>query len=118
MDNVTNLCGKTMINDVISIVLNSKFYVGLDSGLTHIAVNTGKKTLCIAQSSNYGFFFPYPDFAHRDNLKVIHASDYETYMNSFMVNPLEPIFLSKLRGSKDVRDIDYGIIVDAIHDWL
>jgi|GEM_PF-1960195 len=118
MDNVVNLCGKTMMNDVISIVLNSKFYAGLDSGLTHIAVNTGKKTLCVAQSSNYGFFFPYPDFAHRDNLKVIHAKDYETYMNSFMVSPVEPLFLSKLRGSKDVREIDYRIIVDAIHDWL
>ena len=118
IDNVVNLCGKTTMNDVISIVLNSKLYVGLDSGLTHIAVNTGKKTLCIAQSSNYGFFFPYPDFTHHDNLKVIYAKDYEVYMNSFMVSPVEPLFLSKLRGSKDVREIDYRIIVDAIHDWL
>ena len=117
-ENIINLCGKTTMNDVISIVLNSRLYVGLDSGLTHIAVNTGKKTLCIAQSSNYGFFFPYPDFVHCDNLKVIHAKDYEVYMNSFMVSPAEPLFLSKLQGSKDVREIDCKTVVDAIHDWL
>lgn len=56
--NVISLIGKTTLNDVMEIIYYSQFYIGLDSGLMHIAVALGKPTFTIWGASNptlYGY---------------------------------------------------------------
>ncbi|HRG01892.1 MAG TPA: glycosyltransferase family 9 protein [Bacteroidia bacterium] len=56
--NVISLIGKTNLNEVMEIIYHSKFYIGLDSGLMHIAVALNKPTFTIWGASNpklYGY---------------------------------------------------------------
>ena len=56
--NVLSLIGKTTLNEVMEIIYHSQFYIGLDSGLMHIAVVLNKPTFTIWGASNpilYGY---------------------------------------------------------------
>lgn len=56
--NVISLIGKTNLSEVMEIIYYSKFYIGLDSGLMHIAVALNKPTFTIWGASNpklYGY---------------------------------------------------------------
>lgn len=56
--NVISLIGKTNLNEVMEVIYHSKYYIGLDSGLMHIAVALNKPTFTIWGASNpklYGY---------------------------------------------------------------
>ena len=56
--NVISLIGKTSLNEVKEIIYHSKYYIGLDSGLMHMAVALNKPTFTIWGASNpklYGY---------------------------------------------------------------
>jgi len=56
--NVLSLIGKTTLNDAMEIIYQSQFYIGLDSGLMHIAVALNKPTFTIWGASSptlYGY---------------------------------------------------------------
>ncbi|MES2514549.1 MAG: glycosyltransferase family 9 protein [Bacteroidota bacterium] len=56
--NLVSLIGKTTLNDVMEILHHSQFYIGLDSGLMHMAVALNKPTFTIWGASNptlYGY---------------------------------------------------------------
>lgn len=56
--NIISLIGKTTLNEVMEIIERSQFYIGLDSGLMHIAVALNKPTFTIWGASNptlYGY---------------------------------------------------------------
>lgn len=56
--NIISLIGKTNLNDVMDIIYYSKIYIGLDSGLMHIAAALNKPTFTIWGASNpklYGY---------------------------------------------------------------
>lgn len=53
-----NLSGKTTINEVISIIQNTKLYIGNDSGLTHIALKYGIPLICILGGGAFNKYFP------------------------------------------------------------
>jgi ADP-heptose:LPS heptosyltransferase len=56
--NVVSLIGKTTLNNVMEIIYQSQFYIGLDSGLMHVAVALKKPTFTIWGASNpilYGY---------------------------------------------------------------
>jgi ADP-heptose:LPS heptosyltransferase len=55
---IESLIGKTTLNDVVDIIYHAKFYIGLDSGLMHIAAALNKPTFTIWGASNpalYGY---------------------------------------------------------------
>lgn len=56
--NIISLIGKTNLNGVMEIIYHSKFYIGLDSGLMHMAMALNKPTFTIWGASNpqlYGY---------------------------------------------------------------
>lgn len=56
--NVLSLIGKTTLNDTMEIIYQSQFYIGLDSGLMHMAIALNKPTFTIWGASNptlYGY---------------------------------------------------------------
>ena len=66
------LIGKTTIEEVFDLTAKSSGYIGLDSGLMHIAVALQKKTLAIFGASNenlYGY-----EFLDPGNHKVISST--------------------------------------------
>ncbi|MCF8424638.1 MAG: glycosyltransferase family 9 protein [Bacteroidia bacterium] len=58
LKNTISLIGKTTLNNVMEIIFASQFYMGLDSGLMHIAAALSKPTFTIWGASNpvlYGY---------------------------------------------------------------
>lgn len=56
--NIVSLIGKTQLSDVMEIVFHSGFYIGLDSGIMHMAVALNKPTFTLWGASNptlYGY---------------------------------------------------------------
>lgn len=56
--NIIALIGKTQLSDVMEILFHSKAYIGLDSGLMHMAVALNKPTFTLWGASNptlYGY---------------------------------------------------------------
>ncbi len=56
--NIISLIGQTQLSDVMEIIQHSKFYIGLDSGLMHMAFALNKPTFTIWGASNpvlYGY---------------------------------------------------------------
>ena len=54
--NVYSLIGKTSIQEVLSIIKNSVLFVGLDSGLMHIAVSLNIPTFTIWGPSDFNLY--------------------------------------------------------------
>jgi len=56
-----NLCGEVSFLEIVSLMERARFFIGMDSGLTHLACAAGTPTLCILGGGHYGRFFPYGD---------------------------------------------------------
>lgn len=59
--NVTNLAGKTDIPQTTWLIKNSRLFIGNDSGLSHIALNTGTPLVAITGGGKVNMFFPYKE---------------------------------------------------------
>ena len=116
--NLRNLCGQTSLNQSINLIRNARVFVGLDSSLSHIAAAMGKRTVCVTQSSNLGYFFPYPQEWSNEGLKVVHNPDYTFCSGCFMTCHHEPIWNTVRKGSLCLRTISPDQVIDAINEAL
>ncbi len=67
---IINLMGKTNLNDVVGLIKNSKFFIGNDSGLIHIAKALEKKTFAVVGGGAFGRIYPYSE---NDNSKYFFS---------------------------------------------
>ncbi len=59
-DNIINLCGMLHMREIPQLINNCLFYIGNDSGITHIAIKYKKMLIAIIGGGMYGRFFPSP----------------------------------------------------------
>jgi ADP-heptose:LPS heptosyltransferase len=58
--NIINLIDKTAKTDeLLSVIKYAKFFIGNDTGTTHLAAALQIPSICVFQVSNFGTFFPY-----------------------------------------------------------
>ncbi len=60
-DKITFAAGKYKLNQLFSVINNSKVFIGVDSGLTHIALTTKTNVVAVIGKGNYGRYLPKPD---------------------------------------------------------
>lgn len=53
------------LDQIIDLFLKSKLFIGLDSGMSHLAILLNKKMIAIIGGGKYGQFFPYKKSANR-----------------------------------------------------
>jgi len=61
MDNVTINAGDLALNELYDQIMNVKLFIGLDSGLSHIALKVGTPFIAIIGGGNFGRFLPYEE---------------------------------------------------------
>jgi heptosyltransferase-2 len=106
--NCISLIGKTNLNDLVELIHNSKFYLGLDSGLMHLAMAFNKPTFTIWGASNkilYGY--EWKGLQHKAlslNLPCAPCSAWINANTQRVTNPLDCPDFKCLRDieSKDV----------------
>jgi ADP-heptose:LPS heptosyltransferase len=59
--NILNLAGKLSFSQIAYLIKNCSFYIGNDSGLTHLAHQLITPLIAIINGNNYGKFFPYKE---------------------------------------------------------
>jgi len=59
MDSVSISAGKLNFKELFGQIENVKLFIGLDSGLSHIALKVGTPFIAIIGGGNFGRFFPY-----------------------------------------------------------
>ena len=116
--NVIDLCGKTSLTDAAAVIGAAKAFVGLDSGLTHVAAAIGAPTVCVAQNSNLGYFVPYPSWLGYEHLRVVHNREYETCAGCLMVCSREPITRTFRRGALCLRTLPAAPVAAALDATL
>jgi len=65
---------KLTIIDLAMVLRDSLFYFGNDTGIAHLAMAVGTKTVCVLGLGHFGRFFPYPDRARSAAVFDRHAA--------------------------------------------
>ena len=64
MFNVYNCAGKYNLKELPVVIKNAKLFIGLDSGLTHMALQLNVPLIAIIGGGKAGVFFPYKENEH------------------------------------------------------
>ena len=96
------------------LIREARLFVGLDSGLSHIATVLGTPTVCVCPDSHFGYFFPYPRNYGYANLRTVSHPDYLACRGCFMTCRHEPITSTVTRGALCLRTLPPGLVIDAI----
>ncbi len=116
--NVRDLRGRTSLEDCARLMRRARAFVGLDSGLVHLAAHLGTPALCLAQSSNLGFFVPYPQRYEKAELKVLSHPEFRECSGCMMVCSREFLGRNYLQGLPCLRSIPAGRVIEGLRDLL
>ncbi len=103
---------------IMRLIQETRCFVGLDSGLSHIATALGKPTICVTGDSHLGYFFPYPKEYGYTNLSMVFNSQYLKCRGCFMTCEHEVLTSTLRKGALCLRTITPQTIIDSINDEL
>lgn len=109
---------ETGISETIKLIREARLFVGLDSGLSHIATVMGTPTVCICPDSHLGYFFPYPESYGFKNLHTVSHPDYLACRGCFMTCRHEPLASTVIRGALCLRTLPSQLVIEAIRSTL
>jgi len=112
------LCGETSLPETAALIRSAAGFLGLDSGLAHIATCVDQKTVVIAQNATLGWFFPYPAGLARKNLTTLWNLDSPECIACFFRCPREPLWELANRGARCMREISVGTVAAALERAL
>lgn len=100
------------------LIREARLFVGLDSGLSHIAAALGTPTVCVCPDSHLGYFFPYPRSYGYTNLRTVFHPDYRSCRGCFMTCRHEPFTSTVTRGALCLRSLPPRLVIEAIRAAL
>lgn len=109
---------ETGLTGAMKLIREARLFVGLDSGLSHIATVLGIPTVCVCPDSHLGYFFPYPDDYGYTNLRTVAHRDYLWCRGCFMTCRHEPLTSTISRGALCLRTLPARQVIDAIRSAL
>ncbi len=118
LPNLHDLRGQTDLGAAMACIAAARLYLGLDSGLTHLAAVLGTPSLCLTQSSNLGYFFPYPESLGFDRLRVVSHPAYRACSGCFMTCEHESILTTRRAGAKCLRELEPDLAIAVLRDLL
>lgn len=115
---VVDLRGRTDLTTCLSVIAGARAFVGPDSGLTHAAATLSVPAVCIAQSANLGWFFPYPRALVDQPPAVVRDVRHASCAGCGSMCELEPLWRSRRAGAPCVRGIDPTAVLAALERRL
>ncbi|MXY97226.1 MAG: glycosyltransferase family 9 protein [Gemmatimonadetes bacterium] len=109
---------ETSLTMVMKLIREARLFVGLDSGLSHIATVMGTPTVCVCPDSHLGYFFPYPESYGFKNLYTVAHPDYLSCRGCFMTCRHEPLTSTVTRGALCLRTLPSPLVIEAIRSAL
>lgn len=109
---------ETGLTGAMALIREARLFVGLDSGLSHIATVMGTPTVCVCPDSHLGYFFPYPESYGFANLYTVAHPDYLPCRGCFMTCRHEPLASTVIRGALCLRTLPARLVIEAIRSAL
>ena len=103
---------------IMRLIKETRLFIGIDSGLSHIAVAMGKPTVCVCPNSHWGYFFPYPRGDGYENLHTVSHPGYIQCRGCFMTCQHEFLTSTFSRGALCLRTIPPSAVINAITEVL
>lgn len=69
---VVDLCGKTSLTELVSIIGNAQILVTNETSAAHIGPAVNTDTVCIMGGGHFGRFMPYPELSDTIRLRVVY----------------------------------------------
>lgn len=115
---VVDLRGRTSLVEAVHLLRACRAFLGLDSGLTHLAAHLGRPTLCLAQASSLGYFFPYPEAMGALALRVLAHPGCQECAGCLAVCRREPLWRTYRRGARCLRELGAEPVIAALAELL
>lgn len=112
-EKVIDLCGKTSIAQLLSIIMNAGFIVANETGTAHIGGAVGIPSFIICGRGDYGSFVPYPPGIEGKRVFSIFSAK-RTCMKCYWKNPV----CRKSKVYPCISDIDTDDVFEAISRWM
>lgn len=109
---------ETDLTGAMALIREARLFVGLDSGLSHIATVLGTPTVCVCPDSHLGYFFPYPESYGFANLHTVAHPDYLPCRGCFMTCRHEPLASTVIRGALCLRTLPSRLVIEAIRSAM
>ena len=114
LPNVLDLCGRTSLEECVSLISKARAFLGLDSGLAHLAAHLRVPSLCLIQSSNLGYFLPYPEGFPEGGPAVVSHGEFRECSGCFMVCSRESLAANVRKGVPCLRSIPPERVKEAL----
>ena len=114
---ILNLCGKTNLTELISIINDADFIITNDTAASHICVATQTSSICILGGGHFGRFHPYEIEKLTDNEKLFLPKIVYHKMNCFGCGWICKYPLENGKW-KCIKNIDSKIVIDKIHEII
>lgn len=114
LENVQVLCGETSLSESVQLIREAQSFLGVDSGLAHVAACLGRPTVVVAHSTNLGYFFPYPAELGLDNVHVVHNAEYDECSGCFTACTQEPIWNTYRKGALCLRTLPVEDVIASV----
>lgn len=114
--NIISLIGKTSLTEVMDVIHYSQFYIGLDSGLMHIAVALNKPTFTIWGASNptlYGY--EWLGEKHKVVSLYLPCSPCSAWINPNQSRVTDPL---NCPDFKCIKELSTDIVTEAFNTFL
>lgn len=106
-----NLCGKTDISLVPTLLKNSKFLLGPETGTVHLAHDVKCSAICLSTGSHYGRYHPY-----KTSVTYIYPDDFDKMLNE--KNHSELIKFYEANWQYKLEDISLEKIIKVLNKHL
>lgn len=109
-DRVINSCGKTTLNQLISLISKSIILLSNETSAVHIAASLDTPVLVISNGNHYGRFTPYPN-SKSTNYVVVYPPEIEREENT-------DILLKRYSSGSElpIDSIDANVVLEKIKE--
>ncbi|MEZ5965650.1 MAG: glycosyltransferase family 9 protein [Planctomycetota bacterium] len=116
--NVVDRCGTTDLPQAIAAIAAARAFVGVDSGLAHVAAALRRPTLVVSHGSNLGYFFPYPSALGFDHVHVAADVRFSACAGCISACSREPLWRTYRLGAKCLREMPASEATAALSRML
>ena len=114
--NIISLIGKTNLNEVMEIIYHSQFYIGLDSGLMHIAVALNKPTFTIWGASNHKLYgYDWMGVKHKIISLNLPCSPCSSWINANTSKVSNP---NRCPDFKCIKEISIEMVIKELDSFI
>lgn len=80
-----DMCSGLSVEDLMAVLKDARLYIGLDSGIFHIATAMGLKTCCISSGRTYSRWLE--GYSHRHDVRVVIPKGWREWYAEMTKNP-------------------------------